>query len=234
MTGALRCGEDSVPGVRSDIVPRFAALRKARCGSCPLFDRPARALQITSDPLCRWRRSFLTEEAGTPPPLPCPLPDVNTASPCRPANGGLASSCPICGRVHSSIHNTRAHARHARPGVPIVDEGVTCGCRDGTTFFVTSVLRAGQYRRGKHAGRKHTQEAQTRVHRMDQALPPPLQHRCDVPIPRRTTVHVASSTAVMPCRWVLGLRRCGAAPACTTARTETECRPPLLRTSLAL
>ncbi|EAN90760.1 hypothetical protein Tc00.1047053508159.70 [Trypanosoma cruzi] len=27
---------------------------RMRCDSCPLFGRPARALQITRNPLCRW------------------------------------------------------------------------------------------------------------------------------------------------------------------------------------
>ncbi|RNC39112.1 hypothetical protein TcCL_NonESM11574 [Trypanosoma cruzi] len=59
-----------------------------------------------------------TEENG--PPLPELLPDVSIATPFRPASGGLTSSRPICGRARSSVHSMRAHARRARPGVPMV------------------------------------------------------------------------------------------------------------------
>ncbi|PWV01965.1 hypothetical protein C4B63_3g721 [Trypanosoma cruzi] len=99
--------------------PEWRLCAQARCDSCPLLDMPARALRIKSNLLCRWCRPFLTELSGPPLPPPEPPPDVSTAKPCRPASGGLRFSCPTCGSVRSSVHNMRAHARRAQPGVPI-------------------------------------------------------------------------------------------------------------------
>ncbi|EKF29393.1 trans-sialidase, putative [Trypanosoma cruzi marinkellei] len=78
-----------------------------------------------------------------------PFPEVSAANPCRPADGGFKSSCPICCRVRSSVHNTTACARRARPGVPILGESLTCGCRNGSTVFLTAASRAGRHRKGQ-------------------------------------------------------------------------------------
>ncbi|EAN83771.1 hypothetical protein TcCL_Unassigned02104 [Trypanosoma cruzi] len=48
--------------------------------------------------------SLLTEETGSPLSPPEHLHDVSAATPCRKASGGLMS-CPIFGRVRSSVHN---------------------------------------------------------------------------------------------------------------------------------
>ncbi|RNC52385.1 mucin TcMUC, partial [Trypanosoma cruzi] len=40
----------------------------------------------------------------------------------------------------------RAHARRAHPGVPIVGEGLTCGCQNGATVFLAGASRAGRHR----------------------------------------------------------------------------------------
>ncbi|RNE96788.1 hypothetical protein TcG_12862 [Trypanosoma cruzi] len=118
VTGVFLCGEDSIPAVDPDIGPEWRHRAQARCDSRPLLDRPARALRITRSPLCRWCLPFFTEE--TCPPLPELLPDVSAATHCPQASGGWKSSCPTCGRARFSIHNVRAHARRARPGVPMV------------------------------------------------------------------------------------------------------------------
>ncbi|RNC43662.1 hypothetical protein TcCL_NonESM06689 [Trypanosoma cruzi] len=44
----LTVWRNSVPGVDPDIVPEWRIPAQARCDTCPLFDRPARALRITS------------------------------------------------------------------------------------------------------------------------------------------------------------------------------------------
>ncbi|RNC31735.1 hypothetical protein TcCL_Unassigned05733, partial [Trypanosoma cruzi] len=87
----------------------------------------------------------LTAVTGPPLPPPEPLPDVNTATPCRPASGGLTSSCPTCGRVRLSVHSMRAHAGRAQTGVIIVCEGLPCGCHNGATVFLTGASRAGRH-----------------------------------------------------------------------------------------
>ncbi|RNE95638.1 hypothetical protein TcG_13317 [Trypanosoma cruzi] len=111
---------NSVPGVDPDIVPEWRYRAKARCNSCPLFDRPARALRITSNSLCRWCRPSLTAVTGPPLPPPEPPPDVSAATPCRPASGGSTFSCTKCGRVRPFVHNMTAHAGRAQPGVILV------------------------------------------------------------------------------------------------------------------
>ncbi|ESS60892.1 hypothetical protein TCDM_11558 [Trypanosoma cruzi Dm28c] len=98
-------------------------------------------------PLCRWCHRSLTEETGPPLPPPEPLPDVSTATPCRPASVGLTSSCPIFVRARSSVHNMEVHARRAQPGVPIVEEVLAGGCLNGATVFLTGASRAGRHRK---------------------------------------------------------------------------------------
>ncbi|RNE99140.1 hypothetical protein TcG_12087 [Trypanosoma cruzi] len=147
MAGACRCGEDSIPGTARTSCPEWRLCAKARCDTCPLFDRPARALRITRNLLCRWCRPSLTEETGPPLPPPEPLPDVSTANPCCPASGGLTFSRPICSSVRSSVHSMRAHARRAQPGVIIVCEGLPCGCHNGATVFLTGASRTGRHRK---------------------------------------------------------------------------------------
>ncbi|EKF28907.1 hypothetical protein MOQ_007329 [Trypanosoma cruzi marinkellei] len=109
-------------------------------------------------PLCWWRRPSLTETTGPPRPPPAPFREVTAANPCRPADGGLTSSCPACSGVRSSVHNTTAHARRARPGVPILGEGLARGRRNGDTVFLIRALRAGRHllrqacQQTRHAG----------------------------------------------------------------------------------
>ncbi|RNC39082.1 putative mucin TcMUCII, partial [Trypanosoma cruzi] len=167
MRGACRCGGDCIPDTTRTSCHEWRLCAQARCDSCPLLDMPARALRITSNPLCRWCRPSLTAVTGPPLPPPEPLPDVSTATPCRPASGGLMSSCPTCSRVRSSVHSMRAHARRAQPGVPIVCEGLGCGRQNGATVFLTGASRTGRHRSAKHASRQDTQEAQPRTLEMD-------------------------------------------------------------------
>ncbi|RNC51852.1 mucin TcMUC, partial [Trypanosoma cruzi] len=114
----------------------------------------------------------------------------------------LKSSCPNCGRVRSFVRNMTAHARRARPGVPIVGEGLNFACRNGSTVFLTDVLRAGchrtrqAYQQTGHAGstnagiRDGPGPSATAASRTPRAADP-----------RRTTGDSASSTVVMPRRW---------------------------------
>ncbi|EKG01177.1 hypothetical protein TCSYLVIO_007839 [Trypanosoma cruzi] len=147
MAGACRCGRDSIPGTTRTSCPEWRLCAQARCDSCPLLDMPARALRIKSNPLCRWCRPFLTEVSGPRLPPPEALPDVSTANPCLPASGGLTSSCPTCGRVRSSVHSMRAHARRTNSETPIVTEGLKCGSCDSSTVFPTSASRAVHYQK---------------------------------------------------------------------------------------
>ncbi|ESS62877.1 hypothetical protein TCDM_09385 [Trypanosoma cruzi Dm28c] len=136
--------------------------------------------------LCRRRLPFFTGE--TCPPLPELLPDVSTATPCRPASGGLTSSCPTCGRARSSVHNVRAHARRAQPGVSIVGESLPCGCRDCFTVILTGTSRAGCHRKrqaclqARRAGRANsgTRDGQgasaTAASQTPRAADPPTDH----------------------------------------------------------
>ncbi|RNC56416.1 putative mucin TcMUCII [Trypanosoma cruzi] len=158
MTGACRCGRDSIPGTTRTSCHEWRLCAKARCDSCPLFDRPACALRITSNPLYRWCRPSLTAVTGPPLHPPEPLPEVSAANHCRPASDGLTSSCPTCSRVRSFVHNMRAHARRAPPGVPIVGEGLPCGCHNGASVFLTGASRTGCHRscqQVRHAGSKN-------------------------------------------------------------------------------
>ncbi|KAF5215356.1 hypothetical protein ECC02_011966 [Trypanosoma cruzi] len=50
-----------------------------------------------------------------------------------------------------------AHARRARPGVPMVGEDLTCGCRSVATVFLTDSSRAGRHR--KCQARQQTRHA---------------------------------------------------------------------------
>ncbi|EAN86281.1 hypothetical protein Tc00.1047053509545.60 [Trypanosoma cruzi] len=58
MTGASRCGGTPFLVLTRTSVPKWRISAQARCDSCPLFGRPARALRITRNPLCRWCRSL--------------------------------------------------------------------------------------------------------------------------------------------------------------------------------
>ncbi|EKF99752.1 hypothetical protein TCSYLVIO_009324, partial [Trypanosoma cruzi] len=115
--------------------------------SCPLLGRPARALRITSNPLCWWCRPSHTEEAGPPRPPPEPPPGVSTAPPRRTTSSRSTSPCQSCSSVFSSVHNMKAHARRTNSETPIVAEGLTCGSCDSSTVFPTSASRAGHYRK---------------------------------------------------------------------------------------
>ncbi|RNC35540.1 hypothetical protein TcCL_Unassigned01572 [Trypanosoma cruzi] len=106
----------------------------------------ARATQITCNPSCRWRRPSLTEEAGPPRPPPEPPPGVSTAPPRRTTSSGSTPPCPIGGRVFSSVHNMKVHARRVHPGAPIV-EVLKLGFCDSSTVFPRSASRAGHYRK---------------------------------------------------------------------------------------
>ncbi|RNC51410.1 hypothetical protein TcCL_ESM11475 [Trypanosoma cruzi] len=215
MTGACRCGRDSIPGTTRTSCHEWRHCAKARCDSCPLLDRPARVLRITINPLCRWCRPSLTEETGPPLPPPEPLPDVSTATPCRPASDGLTSSCSSCSRVRTSVHNMRAHARRARPGVPIVGEGLTCGCHNGASVFLTGASRTGRHRKcqacqqAKHAG---STSAGTRDG------------------PRETSLHPLQKC---PRRWELGMRVFGV-PQPARRHDSDGMLDTFVRTALAL
>ncbi|RNE96033.1 mucin TcMUC, partial [Trypanosoma cruzi] len=158
VTGGCRCGRTLFLVLTRVSVPEWRISAQARCDTCPLFERPARALRITRNPLCRWRRPSLTAVAGPPLPPPEPLPDVSTATPFRSASGELTSSCPTCGRVRLSVHIMTAHARRFRPGVIIACEGLPCGCYNGFTVLLTGASRAGRHRscqsckQARHAG----------------------------------------------------------------------------------
>ncbi|EKG02355.1 hypothetical protein TCSYLVIO_006620 [Trypanosoma cruzi] len=176
VTGACRCGVDSVPGVDPDIVPEWRISAQARCDSCPLFDRPARALRITSNSLCRWRRPFLyrggrpaSASAGTSSRrkrrnslstserrIDILLLNLRQSALVRPQYYG---TCPTCSAWRSGSLT-----------------GLTCGCRDYFMVFLAGTSCAGRHRRSKHASRQGMQEAQTRALEMDQALPPPPHH----------------------------------------------------------
>ncbi|RNC42070.1 hypothetical protein TcCL_NonESM08345, partial [Trypanosoma cruzi] len=119
-----------------------------QCDSCPLLGILARALQITSNPLCWWCcSSSHTEEAGPPRPPPEPPPGVSTAPLRRTTSSGSTSPCPSCSSVFSSVHSMKAHARRTNPGTPIVAEGLKCGFCDSSTVSPTSASRAGHYRK---------------------------------------------------------------------------------------
>ncbi|ESS61119.1 hypothetical protein TCDM_11306 [Trypanosoma cruzi Dm28c] len=187
-TNGFRCGEDSIPAVDPDIGPRVAALRK---GTMRLMTalrqtcaRPADHNQLL---LCRRCLPFFTKE--TCPPLPELPPDVSTATHCPPASGGWTSSCPTCGRVRLSVHSMRAHARRAQPGVQIVGESLTCGCRDCFTVILTGASRAGCHRKrqaclqARHAGRANAGTrggpgaSATASSQTPRAADPPTDHR---------------------------------------------------------
>ncbi|RNC38958.1 hypothetical protein TcCL_NonESM11750 [Trypanosoma cruzi] len=118
VTDACRCGEESIPAVDPEIVPRVAALRAGAMRLLPSLRQACTRPADHKEPSVSVVPLSHTEENG--PPLPELLPDVSTATPCRQASGGLKSSRPTCGRVRSSVHSMRAHARRARPGVPMV------------------------------------------------------------------------------------------------------------------
>ncbi|EAN99847.1 hypothetical protein Tc00.1047053511255.655 [Trypanosoma cruzi] len=119
MTGACRCGRTPfLVSTRTSFPSGGSAHRR---DATPAHSSTGlHALRITRNPLCRWCRPFFTAVTGPPLPPPEPLPGVSAATPCRPASGGLTSSCPTCGRVRLSVHSMRAHARRTRPGVIIV------------------------------------------------------------------------------------------------------------------
>ncbi|RNC38794.1 hypothetical protein TcCL_NonESM11924 [Trypanosoma cruzi] len=107
----------------------------------------ARATQITGNPLCRRCHPSHTEEAGPPRPPPEPPPGVSTAFPRRTTSSMSTSPCPIGGRVFSSFHNMKVHARRVHHGTPIVAEDLTRGFCDSSTVFPRSASRAGHYQK---------------------------------------------------------------------------------------
>ncbi|ESS55059.1 hypothetical protein TCDM_13492 [Trypanosoma cruzi Dm28c] len=219
-TGALRCGEVSIPGVDPEIVPRVAALRTGAMRLLPaLRQAGTRPADHKEHPVCRWCHRSLTEETGPPPPPPEPLPDVSTATPCRPASGGLMSSCPIFVRARSSVHNMEVHARRAQPGVPIVEEVLARGCCNGSTVFLTGALRTRHYRKCQAYQRGKKDRAPLQAPMTTIALPPPLHHRRHgLLIPRRNTGYFASSIVGMPSLLRVRTATVWECPACTTAR----------------
>ncbi|RNC48670.1 hypothetical protein TcCL_NonESM01329, partial [Trypanosoma cruzi] len=134
VTGARRCGKDSIPGVDPDIVPRVAALRTGAMRRLPTLrqacTRPADHKQPIMSVV-----PFIphTQEEGLLRPPPEPPPGVSAALPRRKTSSRSASSCPSCGSVFSSAHHMKAHARRTNPGTPIVAKGLTCGFCDSST-----------------------------------------------------------------------------------------------------
>ncbi|KAF5214691.1 hypothetical protein ECC02_003532 [Trypanosoma cruzi] len=173
---------------------------QVQCDSCPLFEIPARALQITSNPLRRWCCSSHTEEAGPPRPPPEPPPGVSTAPPRRMKSGGSTSPCPSCSSVFSSAHNMKAHARRTNPGTPIVAEGLTCGFCDSSTVFPTSASRAGHcrkcraYQRAKNGQRNSASSNDSR----SPSATPPLPQPPPAAEPRQSTGGPAAHAVGMP------------------------------------
>ncbi|RNF05434.1 hypothetical protein TcG_10877, partial [Trypanosoma cruzi] len=148
---------NSVPGVDPDIVPEWRYRAKARCNSCPLFDRPARALRITKNPLCRWCRPFLYR--GDRP---------------ASASAGTSSRQKLRNFLSTSERRIDILLLNLRQGAPVCPQrdgtcptcsawrsdglrGLTCGCRDYFMVFLTGASRAGRHRRSKHASRQGTQ-----------------------------------------------------------------------------
>ncbi|RNC42299.1 hypothetical protein TcCL_NonESM08105, partial [Trypanosoma cruzi] len=103
VTGARRCGKDSIPGVDPDIVPRVAALRTGAMRLLPALrqacTRPADHKQPIMSVV-----PFIphTQEEGLLRPPPEPPPGVSAALPRRKTSSRSASSCPSCGSVFSS------------------------------------------------------------------------------------------------------------------------------------
>ncbi|EAN85613.1 mucin TcMUC [Trypanosoma cruzi] len=229
VTGACRCGEDSIPGVDPDIGPRVAALRTGAMRLLPTLRQACTRPADHKEPSVSVAPS-LTAVTGPPLPPPEPLPDVSTATPCRPASGGLTFPCPTCGRVHFSVHSMRAHAGSAQPGVIIVCEGLPCGCHNGAAVFLTGASRAGRHRscqacqQARHAG---STNASTRDGPGSSATASSRTPRAADP--RRTTGDSASSTAGMPSS--LGT---GTATVCDCPSPHDGILATFVRTVLAL
>ncbi|KAH9586743.1 hypothetical protein LSM04_009340 [Trypanosoma melophagium] len=98
---------------------------------CPLFGRLARAVQITSNPYCKWRH-------------PVPTMDLHNRGR-RPIRS--TSTCPICEKVSTSTTNMKLHAKRVHPGESILKEQLVCGHCSGAKIFLTFVSRAGNYRK---------------------------------------------------------------------------------------
>ncbi|EKG01186.1 hypothetical protein TCSYLVIO_007829 [Trypanosoma cruzi] len=191
----------------SGIESRHSA--QIQCDSCPFFDRPARALRITSNSLCRWCSTH-TEETGPPRLPPEPPPGVSTAPPRRTTSSGSTSPCPSCCSVFSSVHNMKAHARRTNPGTPIVAEGLTCGFCDSSTVSPTSASRAGHhqkyqtYQRAKDGQRTSASSNDSRSPSAIPLLQPPPAAE-----PRQSTGGPAAHAVGMPRPRQLSIRPFG-------------------------
>ncbi|RNE95047.1 uncharacterized protein Tco025E_10217, partial [Trypanosoma conorhini] len=119
---------------------------QARCDSCPLFGRLARALQITSNPHCRWRCPSTEDNDAPQPPLE-PPPNVRTVPARRMMRGRPTPAGPVCCRVFVSVTNMKLHARRVHAGVPLPQKGLQCGYCGNGKLFLTSASRAGHYRK---------------------------------------------------------------------------------------
>ncbi|EKG07944.1 hypothetical protein TCSYLVIO_000920, partial [Trypanosoma cruzi] len=197
VTGAFRCGEDSVPGVVPDIVPRVAALRTGTMRFLPTprhacarpadhkepsvsvvpslpdcGDRPAAASAGTSS-RCEHRKSLPTSERR----IDVLLPNLRQSALVRPQYEGTRPTCSAW--RYNSLRGLPMRMPQWRQRLPN-----KCLARRSPPKAL-----AGKTRRKHNRGYS-----------------------------RWTTKDFASSTAEMPRRWELGMRLLGTVPARTTAR----------------
>ncbi|KAF8305678.1 hypothetical protein TcBrA4_0039430 [Trypanosoma cruzi] len=154
----LSVWRNSIPGVDPDIGSRVAALRTG-----------AMRLLPTLRQACTRPADHKEPSVSVVPSLPDygdrPASASAGTSSRRERRDSLSTSerridvlLPTCGRVRLSVHSMRAHAGRAQPGVPIVCEGLPCGCHNGATVFLTGASRAGRHRscqacqQARHAG----------------------------------------------------------------------------------
>ncbi|KAF8279994.1 hypothetical protein TcBrA4_0099170 [Trypanosoma cruzi] len=194
--------------------------------SCPLLGRPARALQITGNPLCRRCCPSQTEETGPPRPPPEPPPGVSTAPPRRTTSSRSTSPCPSCSSVFSSVHNMKAHApthypwhsnRCGRPRMRIVRQlhGLPNRC----------LTRNSLPKNVKRINEQKTDSATPQAPMTAVALQSLLCCNPHQPLSRDNPREALPHTLwECPCRWELGMRLLGSVPACTTARFGRNAR----------
>ncbi|ESS62825.1 hypothetical protein TCDM_09483 [Trypanosoma cruzi Dm28c] len=176
VTGAFRCGGTPFLMLTRTSCPSGGSPHR-RDATPACSSTGPRALRITRNPLCRWCRPFLYR--GDRPAA---------------ASAGTSSRRKLRNFLSTSERRIDILLLNLRQGAPVCPQyygtcrtcsawrsgsltGLTCGCRDYFMVFLAGTSRPGRHRRSKHASRQGTQEAQTRVLEMDQALPPPLHHR---------------------------------------------------------
>ncbi|RNC47643.1 hypothetical protein TcCL_NonESM02408 [Trypanosoma cruzi] len=147
-------------------------------------------------------------------------------------SSGSTSPCPIGGRLFSSVHNMKAHARRTNPGTPIVAEGLTCVSATAPRSSKQVPHAQVTTENAKRINEQKTDNATLQAPMTAIALQPLLYGNLHQPLsPRRSTGNLSHMLWECPRRLPLSIRIFGENPCRTTALFETGNLATFLRTA---